>query len=120
LATNFGTTEFPSPAAKSKEEWPEPEVKVPADEVNSIGVYNLYSSVGEWAWDINLKGDVAWVNIPNTSGSWRYERIVYGIPSSSFGTPAISRQEGENTEYFVDRPFYSIDKRLGFRVVRPK
>ena len=120
LATNFGKTEFPSTAASTLETWPAPQVKVPADEVNSIGVYNLYSSLGEWAWDINLKPNLNLDRIPDESGNWRFNRIIYGMPRSSFATPVIRRREGDGTDYILDKPYYKYDRAVGFRVVRPK
>ena len=58
-ATNRGTTPFPFGSTIPFEDWKIGEIKQPASDITitTPPIYNLFSSVGEWAWDINVSKD---------------------------------------------------------------
>lgn len=118
VATNLGQTEFPSAFAAKTGEWTIGKMKEPIEDQSQQGIFNLYSSAGEWVWDINLRGPVNHFATPDTSNGWLHQRIVVGLPKAAFDHRWIDRHEIDRPAKFIDQPLSKMDAKIGFRIVR--
>lgn len=122
--TNGGKTSYPWGENPLDGPWTLGPAKTPKlDIAQGSGVCNLYSSVGEWLWDINLSGP----NSTKSSGQgklrWRNERLVAGIPDSALSNPLLpiilpeGEEANENVQLTVDQLMDIVSPRIGFRIV---
>ena len=85
-------------------------------------LYNLYSSVGEWAWDINLSTDSKQMpQIPDSRLLAMWEgRMLLGIPPGAPEKmkPMLRDKAQFGPADFVDASLYSAKAQNGFRVGR--
>lgn len=123
-ATNGGTTPYPWGEGAPDSPWTLGPAKTPEfDQARDSGVFNLYSSVGEWLWDINLSGPNSIASSGQGKLRWRNERLIAGIPNSALSDPLlpIRLPEGEEANDMVqqttDQLMDVVSPRIGFRIV---
>jgi len=123
-ATNRGTTKFPYGDDFPFEQWEIKSIKSPAVDrtQTSPPIYNLYSSVGEWAWDINISTDDKSISqAPDERMMLMWNgRILLGIPA---GAPnSLSSVFNEHIKFgpkdVLDQPMFSAKRINGFRACR--
>ncbi|MEL7499176.1 MAG: protein kinase [Planctomycetota bacterium] len=117
LATNYGKDAFPWGNGQPTANWSFGSVDGSVATTNDLGVQGLYSSNGEWLWDINLFGP--YIDILTSPHDWRMSRIVAGLPMQGFTTMPIKVTSNEDISIFEDQPMMLADPRVGFRIVRP-
>lgn len=122
VAKNKGTTEFPFRTEHKSGPWEFGAAKVPLYDRNDDGVHGLYSSVGEWIWDVSLRGELGASERLN-DGSWVHERIFVGLPTRPAGNQTYQRNaDAKNRDSVTSLQFglrNSAMSSVGFRVASP-
>ena len=121
-ATNRGTTTYPFGNRFLLNEWPIGNIMQPEIDVTKSDppIYNLYSSVGEWSWTINLSTDsepLSTVPGPQMMPMWT-GRLVLGIPPGAPNDlgPIKKPMTVYIPSYVQDNKMDSTRRQNGFRV----
>ncbi len=123
-ATNKGTTAYPFGEVFPFENWEIELVKEPESDKNknSPPIMNLFSSVGEWGWDIDVSLDLTpkAPTGPNLGDPrlnlMRDSRLVFGLATANLDQFDPSQANGPRL--FIDNDPVSSKLHNGFRVAK--